>query len=208
MKTKLIGSLLIVSSFLFYSCGGGNSVKKNETFGKIPSLVSNFMKSDSIHNAKAENDAKNLKLSDLKGYLEKFKKETDEAEAKLKADVKAETALLKDKPVPFKVENENFEIKELKISDEEVNDGKGLKLPFKFTVKKPINLPPYSNGYTLKYKLMDKNGNMIGSEQQMTLILGENYDTKVVQPGKEVTGDIYLSMKKPAMADFKEIVFF
>ena len=207
MKTNIIGFMLFLSVFLFYSCGG-KTVKENETFGKIPSLVANYVKNDSIHKTQAEQDAKKLKVGDLKNYFEKFKKEEEEAEAKLKSEAKLEIAKLKDKAVPFSVENENFEIKNLKISDEEISNGKTVKLPFTFTVKKPITLPNFSNGYSLKYKLIDKDGNVIEKDKELTLILAENYNTKVVEPGKEVTQNIYLSLKNPAMANFKEIIFY
>ena len=78
MKTNIIGFMLFLSVFLFYSCGG-KTVKENETFGKMPSLVANYVKTDSIHKTQAEQEAKNLKVGDLKNYLEKFKKEEEEA---------------------------------------------------------------------------------------------------------------------------------
>lgn len=208
MKTKIYQYILLASMVVLYACCGGNSIKTNEIFGKIPSLVSNFEHADSLHKAKTENDVKNLKVSELESYLEQFKKEEEEALTKLKADVKTERDALKDKPVPFSVENENFEVKDLKISDEEMNDGKGLKLFFTFEVKKPIELQPYSNNYVLKYKILDKDGNQIEKDKQLTLILGENYETKIVQPGKKVTQDFYVSLKNPLMVHFKEIVFF
>lgn len=208
MKTKICYFTLIISIFVFYSCGQGNSTKNNETFGKIPSLVANFEMADSIHKAKAESKVQTMKVGELKNYYEQFQKEEEDALTKLKLDAKAERDLLKDKAVPFRVENENFEVKGLKISDEEMNDGKGLKLFFTFVVKKPIELAPYSNGYLLKYKFVDDKGNEIEKEKQVTLILGENYNTKVVQPGKEITQNFYVSLKNPSMIHFKEIVFY
>ena len=68
MKTNIIGFMLFLSVFLFYSCGE-KTVKENETFGKIPSLVANYVKNDSIHKTKAEQDAKKLKVGDLKKAL-------------------------------------------------------------------------------------------------------------------------------------------
>lgn len=206
MKTKTVNFMLFIVVIVLYSCGGGNTTKENETFGKIPSLVVNYEKADSIHEAKAEKDAKNLKLGDLESFYKKFKTEEDEAEAKLKTDVNAEVVKLKDKAVPFRVENENFEIKDLKISDEDINNVKALKLPFTFRLKKPIEISAFS--YEFKYKILDKEGNPIEKDQMVSVKLTDNYDTKTIQPDKEAQGSIYLSFKNPAMVNFKEVVFY